>query len=191
MLPVVVVGLGNPGKRYAKTRHNIGFRVVERLAEKLNWSFHKEERFLGHYAKGRIGDRICHLLLPVTYMNESGQAARAISHYFKVLGAEVLVIHDDVALPFGQLRIRLRGSPGGHNGLKSIEACLGTPHYPRLKLGIGDERDGDLADHVLAPFTEEEQKRLPEFIECAADVAYALLNQDIHKVMAVVNKKEK
>ena len=191
MMPFVVVGLGNPGKRYAHTRHNIGFRVIEKLAEMLGWSFHEEDRFMGRTAKGLIGDRTVYLLLPATYMNESGQAVRAIAHYYKALAPDVLVVHDDIALPFGTLRIRMRGSPGGHNGLKSIEAHLGSPNYPRLKIGIGDERDGALADHVLSPFTEEEQKVLSEFIDQAAKVVYDLLKNDIHKVMAAVNTKGK
>lgn len=190
MIPFIVVGLGNPGKRYANTRHNVGFMVVEKLAQKLGWSFHEEGRFYGRHAKGMIENRPIHLLLPETYMNESGQAVRAILHFYKGLAPDVLIVHDDIAIPFGSLRIRMRGSPGGHNGLKSIEACLGSPNYPRLKVGIGDEREErDLKDHVLAPFTDEEQKELSKFIDHAADVVYDLLREDIHKVMSAVNKK--
>lgn len=200
--PFIVVGLGNPGKQYARTRHNIGFRVVERVAERLGCSFHAEAHFLGRYAKGtvKVGqekvaevkgerERTVHLLLPQTYMNESGQAVRLIAHYYKALAPDILVVCDDIALPFGTLRVRMRGSPGGHNGLKSIEAHLKSPNYPRLKIGVGDERDGSLADHVLAPFTEAEQQRLPEFIDLAAKVVDDLLHNDIHKVMAAVNTK--
>lgn len=177
MAPFVVVGLGNPGKRYAKTRHNIGFMVLERLAAQLGWTWHDEPRFFGRTAEGLIGGRKVHFLLPFTFMNESGRAVRVLAHTYKALAPDVLVVHDDIAIPFGTLRYRIKGSPGGHNGLKSIEACLGSPNYPRLKLGIGDERDGDLVDHVLSPFTEEEQKELPEFIDRAAKEIMNLLIQ--------------
>lgn len=194
MWPVVIVGLGNPGKKYAKTRHNIGFMAVKCLAEKLGWPFKNDERFLGQVAKGTIkteaSERTVYLLLPETYMNESGRAVQALSHYYKVLAPEILIVQDDIAIPFNTLRVRLKGSSGGHNGLKSIESALGTPNTPRLKLGIGDERTGELSDHVLAPFTESEQEVLPEFIERAAAVLAELLTQDIHRVMTAVNVKK-
>ena len=191
MLPFVVVGLGNPGKSYAKTRHNIGFEVVKRLAARLGAVFREDSKLQGLHAKALVGDRSLHLLLPSTYMNESGQAVAAIARFYKALAPEVLIVHDDIAIPFGMLRVRMRGSPGGHNGLKSVEAALGTSNYPRLKVGIGDERDNTLVDHVLSPFTREEQEELQEFIDHAAKVVYDLLTTDIHKVMAAVNVKGK
>lgn len=189
MLPVVVVGLGNPGKKYAGTRHNIGFMVVEKLAEKLNWSFRTEDKFFGRHVKGSIEGRTVHLLLPETYMNNSGKSVKALADFYKVLAPECLIVMDEISLPFGDCRYRVKGSANGHNGLKSIEASFGTPNTPRLKLGVGDERVGTLSDHVLSPFTAEEQGLLPEFIDRAAEVVKRLLTEDSHKVMTAVNTK--
>lgn len=189
MLPLVVVGLGNPGARYADTRHNIGFQVVEALARKLGFSFTKESRFFGRHASGMIDGRKVHLLLPETYMNESGRAVQALSAYYKVLVPEILIVQDDVALDYGVLRIKRNGTSGGQNGIKSIEASLGTNNFPRLKVGVGDNWTNSLVDHVLAPFTKEESETLPALIERAVFVLEELLHKDIHKVMTAVNTK--
>lgn len=189
MLPLVVVGLGNPGARYAGTRHNIGFQVVEALAEKLGVSFTKESRFFGRYGSSAIDGRKVHLLLPDTYMNESGRAVQALAAYFKVLVPEIVIVQDDIAIPYGDLRIKRNGTSGGHNGLKSIEASLGTNNFPRLKVGVGDNWTNSLVDHVLAPFTKEESETLPALIERAVFVLEELLHKDIHKVMTAVNTK--
>lgn len=185
----LVIGLGNPGKKYAKTRHNIGFMVVEKLAEEWGWSFKEESDFFGRYVKGEDKGVPIHLALPETYMNESGKAASAILRFYKLNASDCIIVHDDIALEFGHLRVKAQGSSGGHNGLKSIEEWIHSSYYPRLKIGIGDKRNGTLADHVLAPFTEEELKELPGVIEEAVKVLKAMIHGNIHMVMNATNKK--
>ncbi len=186
----LVVGLGNPGKKYADTRHNIGFKVVERVAEELGFNLRKEADFHGLYAKGEFKGVQTHLLLPETYMNDSGVAVQAVARFYKLIPADIVVVMDDVYLPFGLLRVKAKGSDGGHNGLKSIESHLNSSYYARLKCGIGDERDGSLADHVLSRFKPEEEKKLPQFIDDAAKVVKTLIYDDIQSVMNAVNRSK-
>jgi peptidyl-tRNA hydrolase, PTH1 family len=164
----LVVGLGNPGKAYDETRHNVGFRVVRRLAEKIGIPFHQGSYFSGEIAQGRMEGKKVIFLLPMTYMNSSGQSVKMCADYFKISSEQILVVCDDVALPFGTLRLRAEGSSGGHNGLKSVEEHLGTKNYPRLKIGIGDRKQGGLADYVLGRFSADENESLPNVIEKAA-----------------------
>lgn len=187
----LVVGLGNPGKKYADTRHNIGFMVVEKLAEEWGISLKEEAIFHGRYAKREFYGQAIHLLLPETYMNESGYAVQSVSAYYKLLACDIIVVADDIHLAFQELRVKQKGSPGGHNGLASIEKHLGTNYYPRLKCGIGNDREGSLADHVLERFKAEEREKLPSFIEEAVKVLKSLLHDDIHKVMNAVNRSTK
>lgn len=170
----LIVGLGNPGARYRLTRHNFGFKVVGRMAEKLGWDFKKERFVEGEVAQGVVGERQTFLLLPTTYMNLSGVAlAQLLKKYRLPSGPkELLIIVDDVYVPFGKMRWRDGGSAGGHNGLKSIEEHLGTQEYPRLRLGIGPEGEleyGTLEAFVLEEFTPEEQTKLPALVEEAAE----------------------
>lgn len=164
----LIVGLGNPGKSYELTRHNVGFEVVKALAKKKGWSFHRDAKIEGEIAQGSVGEQKWFLLLPETYMNSSGEAVRRCVEYFKVPLEEILVVCDDIALPFGTLRLREKGSAGGHNGLRSIEEHLGSQHYARLRIGVGDRMEGDLADHVLGKFLAEEQEKLPTLIADAS-----------------------
>ncbi len=188
----VVAGLGNPGKKYEMTRHNIGFIVLQALAEEQRWNFKKEERFQAQIAKGTIGSASVNLVLPMTYMNESGQAVKKFLDYYKLPPSHLLVINDDVNLDYGAMRIRPRGSSGGHNGLNSIEACLGTIHYARLRLGIGkDPTIGSLADFVLDPFNEEEMKALPAFVSKAIEGIKLILARDVAGAMPSVNARVK
>lgn len=167
----VVVGLGNPGKKYELTRHNLGMLVVERLAYTLGWSFIDEKRFHGWAVRSRWDGIILHLLQPTTYMNESGRCVRAYLDYFKLTASNLLVVSDDVELPFGELRLRPRGGAGGHNGLKSIEAHLGTQEYWRLRMGVGKDTQGEsLADYVLSGFKPEEFLVLPAFVDRGVEV---------------------
>ena len=161
---MLIVGLGNPGKKYDLTRHNFGQMVLYAFAEKHHFSFKKEREFKGEIARGRWKEERVLLLFPTTYMNLSGQAVRKTVSFYKIPIEDLLIISDDAALPFGTLRSRNSGSAGGHNGLKSIEESLGTRDYPRLKLGVGEATVGLLEDHVLSPFTKEEQEKLPEMI---------------------------
>ncbi|HSX11936.1 MAG TPA: aminoacyl-tRNA hydrolase [Rhabdochlamydiaceae bacterium] len=162
----LIVGLGNPGKAYEDTRHNVGFRVVQMLAEK-NGLILKPRLDItkGNLADGTIAGKELLLLQPLTYMNSSGYSVRLCSDYFKVPYGHVLVVVDDVALPFGHLRFRMAGSAGGHNGLKSVEEHLGTQNYSRLRIGVGKDPNSELADYVLGPFTAEEKKLLSEVLE--------------------------
>lgn len=165
MTNALIVGLGNPGKKYEKTRHNLGFMVVRAFGEKRGWTFKKERNLSGELAVGKEGETKVFLLLPTTYMNLSGQAVRKVIDFYQIDLAHLIVVSDDIALDFGVLRFRDRGSAGGHNGLKDIQAHLGTQEYKRLRLGIGDREQGDLEDYVLSPFNAEEQKLLPQVIE--------------------------
>lgn len=169
--PVLIVGLGNPGKAYELTRHNIGFRILDEISKQLGVCFQVKKEFKGECAQGCVGERKVYLLKPTTYMNLSGEAVKALTDYYKISPEHVLVICDDVYLPCGRLRLKDRGSSGGHNGLKSIEKMLATNLYIKLKVGVDQDATWDLADYVLAPFTQQERLKLPEVIAEAADVA--------------------
>ena len=155
--PRLIVGLGNPGPEYEATRHNVGFWFVDQLADKLKVSLAPQGKFFGK--AGREGD--VWLLQPTTYMNRSGQAVAALAHFYKITPAEVLVIHDDLDLPPGGIRLKQGGGNGGHNGLKDIQAKLGTPDFWRLRIGIGHPRtlglSQQVADFVLHQPRKEEQ----------------------------------
>lgn len=167
----LLVGLGNPGKAYEDTRHNVGFRVVELLAKKRNLVLKPRlDIAKGNLAEGEILGKDVLLLEPLTYMNSSGFSVRQCSDYFKVPFGHVLVIVDDVALPFGNLRFRMGGSAGGHNGLKSVEEYLNTQNYPRLRIGVGMDPQSELANYVLGRFTEEEKSALGAVLENAVAV---------------------
>ncbi len=167
VFPSVVVGLGNPGAKYAHTRHNVGFDVVDALAQRWQIPLAEQRRFQGELGEGiaMLGRKV-RLLKPLTFMNRSGQSVRAIADWYKLSPAEILVIYDDMDLPVGKLRLRLSGSAGTHNGMKSIVSHLGTSAFPRLRLGIGDPRTAtqgrDTISHVLSRFSPEEAKVIAE-----------------------------
>lgn len=166
----LIVGLGNPGKEYEETRHNIGFKVVEHLAA-ANGATFKEGRF-GWVAEFKIKGRTFVLLKPNTYMNLSGKAIRYWLQAHKLEKENLMVILDDLALAYGRMRIRGKGSDGGHNGLKSIQETLGTDQYPRLRFGIGaDFSKGRQVDYVLGQWSEEEAKSLGELCAKAASAS--------------------
>lgn len=154
---MLIVGLGNPGKKYEMTRHNIGRRVVEKLAEGVGVEFSRKFLLKARVASALVGDRKVFLALPTTYMNDSGRALSALMRYYKE--KEVLVVADDTAIPFGTVRYRNEGSSGGHNGLKSIESVLGKS-YARLRIGVGGCPPERLADYVLSPFTKGEENEM-------------------------------
>lgn len=184
----LIVGLGNPGKSYDKTRHNIGFAALEKLAKKDGLAFKKQLKFKGHVAEGQIGDDPVILLMPLTYMNLSGEAVALTMHYFQIDLSRLLVLVDDVALPLGQLRIRINSGSGGHNGLKSVEDCLQTNRYPRLRIGVGDRSQGDLADHVLSRFSPEEEKLIPGVLDRAVQAVEIWLDKGLTSAMDFANK---
>lgn len=183
------VGLGNPGKKYAMTRHNIGFMVLKELATHLNWEFKEKTQFRAWLARGEFNGNAIHLLMPATYMNESGYAVRRYMDYAKIEISHLVVISDDIALPFGEIRLRSKGSSGGHNGLKSIETHLGTQQFARLRMGIGHHGISSLADYVLENFTKEEQTELLSYLPRGEQVLKQLMDKNITDVMKTVNTK--
>jgi PTH1 family peptidyl-tRNA hydrolase len=185
----LVVGLGNPGREYRDTRHNVGFMVVDELARRHGLSLGMAPGQVPEslIAK-RYGDQPMLVAKPLTYMNLSGHAVAGLAGYYGVPVEDLLVVIDEAALPFGRLRARARGSAGGHNGLKSVIDRLGTTEFARLRLGVG-RGDGrrDLADHVLAKFEPGERAELEQFIARAADAAEMFAAEGIDKVMNVYN----
>lgn len=166
----LVVGLGNPGSAYEGTRHNIGFRVLKALAEKLEGNFRPAlSEAKGSLAQVKGENQTLFLLMPLTYMNESGLAVRRCLDYFKIPFKHCLIVVDDADLPFGELRLREKGSSGGHNGLKSVAAHLASEEYARLRIGVGKSENEELADYVLARFTAEEEQELPKVVESALE----------------------
>ncbi len=174
----LIVGLGNPGKNHEKTRHNCGFRAVDILAEQLHCKLDKA-KFQGLYAQVRYGDKKLLLLKPQTFMNLSGQSVQPMAKYFGVPPQRIIVLFDDISLVPGRLRVRVDGSAGGHNGIKSIIAQLGTQDFPRVKIGVGAKPhpDYDLADWVLSTFSAQEEKALQPALERAAEAALAIVDR--------------
>lgn len=185
--PLLYVGLGNPGLQYEMTRHNVGYKVVKAFAKQMDWSLKIDRRFNAFVAKGEYQNRIVYLLLPLTFMNLSGESVKRLMDYFKLPLESVLVISDDIALPFGQLRLKPSGGAGGHNGLKNIEKMIGSNQYMRLRMGIGHPGQWDLADYVLSPFTAIEQEKLPVFIDDGVNVLKCLMQEERSVVMNSVN----
>ncbi|MBC9073525.1 aminoacyl-tRNA hydrolase [Thauera sp. CAU 1555] len=164
--PRLIVGLGNPGSQYTETRHNAGFWFCERLADQLGARFSHESRFHGLVANAREAG--VWLLMPQTYMNRSGQAVGALARFYRIQPAEILVVHDELDIPPGQLRLKFGGGLGGHNGLKDTSAHLGTNDYWRLRIGIGHPGDrNEVVNYVLKPARREEQVSIDEAIDRA------------------------
>lgn len=173
------------------TRHNMGYLVIENFANQLGWPLKEDRRFNAKVAKGCYEGQTIHLILPLTYMNLSGNSVRRYLDYFKLPLACVIIISDDIALPFGSLRLRDTGSTGGHNGLKSIETCLGTSNYKRLRMGIGHPGELMLADYVLETFNELERQVLPTFIDRGVEAIQRILKNSFSQVMNHVNTAPK
>ncbi len=186
----VIAGLGNPGPRYAGTRHNVGFDVIDAVADKYNISVDRKKS-RAYIGKGIIEGRKTILVKPQTYMNLSGESISRIVDYYQIEPeTELLVIYDDISLPPGQIRIRGKGSAGGHNGMKNIIANLGTDVFARIKVGIG-EKPGqhDLADYVLGRFSQGEQKIMEEAYARAAAAAAQITAGGIQSAMNEYNRK--
>jgi PTH1 family peptidyl-tRNA hydrolase len=183
----LIVGLGNPGARYANTRHNIGARVVRALAEELGVSLEPRETLFGRYGAGRIGAAPVSLLLPDTWMNASGASvAAALARLEGVeVARDLLVVLDDVDLPFGRIRLRARGSDGGHRGLRDVLAALGTEQVARLRIGVGrgGEPGSDTKQHVLDAFASAELEALPALIERASAALRCFAEEGIAEAM--------
>lgn len=190
----LILGLGNPGSKYENTRHNIGFMVVQALAKKMGASWKSKESLLCKFAQVSDESNSLGLVMPMTYMNLSGQSAQKVASYYRVRPSGMLVIVDDFYLPFGKLRFRESGSAGGHNGLKSIAAAFGD-RYPRLRVGIGQAL-GQAEEYVLSSFDAEQMALLPKVIEAAVEVTLAWLQEgtrgavdSIRKVNERIEKK--
>ena len=176
----LIVGLGNPGKEYANTRHNCGFKAIDILAEKLNCKIDKG-KFQGLYGQTVYGGRKLYLLKPQTYMNLSGRSVLQMSAYYNIPPQRIIVLFDDISLEPGRIRIRADGSAGGHNGIKSLIAELGSQAFPRVKIGVGAKPNPqmDLADWVLSNFTATEQKAVDASLEPAGEAALCIIEQGV------------
>ena len=196
----LIVGLGNPGREYVRTRHNIGFEVLDAFAEKVGWAFGPgefdrvaKEKFEGLMLNGTVslpsgGSAKVQLLKPLTYMNLSGRSVQAAMAFYQLTPADVMVVLDDLALPCGKLRIRTGGSDGGHNGLKDIQRALGTTQYPRLRVGIDAPPPRVPGrDYVLGRFSEEQRKQLDPAVKRAVDALLTWADKGINAAMNQFN----
>ncbi len=186
----LIVGLGNPGSEYAETRHNAGFWFCERLARELGTSFARESRYHGYVAKARVGGQDIWLLMPQTFMNRSGQAVQALAHFYRIDAAEMLVIHDELDLPPGQMRLKFGGGLGGHNGLKDITAHLATQDYWRLRVGIGHPGDrNEVVNYVLKPPRREEREEVDAALDRALLAWPTLAKGEFNAATQKINSK--
>ncbi len=185
---LLVAGLGNPGPKYAGNRHNVGFMVVERLAERWGVGGFRE-KFKGRFAKGTFADEDVVLLEPLTYMNLSGESVQKALAFFKVGLGELLVVHDELDLPFGELRIKVGGGTAGHNGLRSIVGQCGGNGFTRVRVGIGRPRSGSVEGYVLSDFSRDEQATLPDLVERAAQMVEAVVEKGPRGAMNALHRK--
>lgn len=181
----LIVGLGNPGKEYENTRHNIGFEVIDYIANKYNIELNRV-KFKGVYGEGFIQNKKVILLKPTTYMNLSGESIREVINFYKLTEEDVIVLYDDISLEVGRIRIREKGSAGGHNGIKSIIANLSTDVFPRIKIGVGQPK-GDLVSHVLGKFSKDEQEVLKESLEASASAVEIIIKENAKEAMNKLN----
>ncbi len=186
----VIFGLGNFGREYAGTRHNMGFDTVTRLSDTLGIKL-DTKRFKGLCGFGFIGTEKVILVQPQTYMNLSGECVRAVLDFFKLSNRDIIVVYDDISLAPGQLRLRKKGSAGGHNGIKNIIAHLGTDEFDRIKIGVGEKPEGhDLVDYVLGRFPKEEEPVIREAVCEAAKACEAIITDGMDEAMNVFNRKK-
>lgn len=185
----LLVGLGNPGARYEGTRHNIGFMVVRQLAESAGIAL-KRQGYQGLYGVGRVAGVEATLLLPQTFMNLSGASVGPACKSLGVPPGDLIVVHDDIDLPFGRLRVRVGGGHGGHNGIRSIAGVLGNGDFCRLKIGVGRPAAGEVADHVLGGFSPAERKQLNGLLAQAADAVEMVLCRGADAAMNAFNSRE-
>ena len=183
----IVAALGNMGDKYEFTRHNIAWLLIERLSfySQLDW----HSKFNGLYAPYRLGDEVIFFLKPMTFMNLSGQSVAALMKFYKLKPSEVLVIHDDLELDFGTIGFKRGGGLGGHNGLRSLNSCLGTPDFNRLRLGISRPPHTDITSYVLGPFSRQEQEYLPSYLDESARLLELCLEQGFDSMEKPYRKK--
>ena len=184
----LIVGLGNPGREYERTRHNVGWRTVELLAQDAGVKIDRA-RFRGLTRSCTLAGQRVLLLKPETYMNASGESVQLAAMYYKIPIDRILILSDDISLPVGKIRVRAEGSAGGHNGLKSVISRLGSQDFPRIRIGVGAKPhpDFDLADWVLSGFTSEEEKALAPAIDHAAAAALELIRNGVQSAAAKYN----
>ncbi len=190
IIPQLIVGLGNPGNKFDQTRHNVGFDLLDSLAKRWQISFADRKQFQGIYGEG-FGSHNAkiRLLKPQTFMNLSGQSVRATIDWFKLPPESVMIVYDDLDLPLGKIRLRLSGSAGGHNGMKSLISHLGTQNFPRVRIGIGSTGEKDTISHVLGKFSSEENPIVKEVIELTNDSIELSLKQGVEKAMSLYNNR--
>jgi peptidyl-tRNA hydrolase, PTH1 family len=196
VIPQLIVGLGNPGSKYEQTRHNVGFAAVDAMSRAWQISLSENRKFQGIFGEGFApGSQKIRLLKPLTYMNLSGQSIRAMTDWYKLPPESVLAIYDDMDLPLGKIRLRLSGSAGGHNGMKSAIAHLGTQNFPRLRIGIGKpqipdtKNDKDTISHVLGRFGSSEAQLMSETIQLVVEAVELSLKQGVEKAMSLYNNR--
>ena len=183
----LIIGLGNPEEEYSKTRHNMGFDTLNLIAEKYNIQINKK-KFQGLYEMATIEGKKTILVKPQTYMNLSGNCVKEIADFYKVSKEEIIVIYDDMDIEPGKIKIRKKGSSGGHNGIKSIIQMLGTEEFPRIRIGIGrPQHNGDEINHVIGAIPEEEISKLNEGIEKAKEAVIEILKNGIDSAMNKLN----
>ncbi len=180
----LVVGLANPIPEYEKTRHNAGAWFVQALAEQCRSTLTLEKRFHGLCAQAKIGDHLVRLLIPNTYMNLSGRAVKAVSHFYRIPTESILIVHDELDLPPGIVRLKQGGGTGGHNGLKDTQACLGTANFTRLRIGIGHPgQASDVVNYVLHPPSRDDREKIDAAIAQAIAVLPTLIQGDMSRAM--------
>ncbi|MDO4493416.1 MAG: aminoacyl-tRNA hydrolase [Clostridia bacterium] len=184
----IIVGLGNPGVLYEKSRHNAGFQAIDVLSKRLGVTKFKLD-MEGLIGEGRVGTEKVLLVKPQTYMNLSGNCVQKIAHFYKVEPKNVVVLYDDIDLPVGSLRIRANGSAGTHNGMRSVVACLNSQGFPRVRIGVGASGDTELKDFVLGKPSKADQELLEKSFENAADAAERIVRGELDKAQMLYNKK--
>ncbi|MGK2868334.1 MAG: aminoacyl-tRNA hydrolase [Mycobacterium sp.] len=186
--PLLVVGLGNPGPNYAKTRHNLGFMVADILADRMGSGFKVHKKSGAEVTTGRLGNRAVVLAKPRVYMNESGRQVGPLANFYSVDAADVVVLHDELDIDFGRIRLKLGGGEGGHNGLRSVAAALGTKNFQRVRIGVGRPPGRkDPAAYVLETFSTAERPEVPTICEQAADATELLIAQGLEAAQNTVH----
>jgi PTH1 family peptidyl-tRNA hydrolase len=184
----LIAGLGNPGEKYRLTRHNIGFMVVDAVAERFNVGF--KGGFESDYAVIDIFGKRCYVVKPQTYMNLSGRSIAEILGYFDILKNQIIIVHDDMDIEFGKVKIKVGGSSAGHRGVDSVISCLSFQDFIRVKMGIGKPKNIDVTGFVLSAFSKEEQSVLKEFVDLGVEAVLSILEKDVKDAMNRYNNKK-